>query len=322
MRAAVQREYGPPEQVFHVEDVATPAMGDRQVLIRVHAAGVNWADWSITTGTPYVMRVGYGLRRPRKGIRGTDVAGIVEKAGDAVTRHREGDEVVGWCTSAFAEYASVREDHLVPKPAGTTFEQVAGVPLAGCVALQALRDVAKIEVGDRVLVVGASGGIGSFAVQIAKSFGAEVTGVCSTPNLDFVRSIGADHVIDYTTHDFTQEAARYDLILDMADDRSLAERRRVLERKGTLIPNSGVGGPWFGSIGRIFRAWATSPFVSQKLRPFLSVAKREDLLVVTKLIDEGAVRPVVDTTYSLSEAGAAIRHAGSGHARGKVVVTP
>lgn len=321
MNAAVQREYGPPDDVFAVEDVAAPALADDEVLVRVHAAGVNWADWSMTRGMPYVMRVGYGLRSPRKGIRGTDVAGTVEEVGRDVTRHRPGDEVFGWCTGAFAEYVTVSEDQLVTKPANITFEQAAGVPLAGCVALQAVRDIGKIQPGDKVLVNGASGGIGSFAVQIAKSLGAEVTGVCSTPNLELVKSIGADHVIDYTKEDFTHGAERYDLILDMADKHSLADRRRVLTRHGTLIPNSGEGGRWIGSIGRILRAWIVTPFVSQKLRPFLSLAKRKDLLVLAELIDAGDVTPVVGMTYSLSDTGAAIRHAGSGHTRGKVIVT-
>ncbi len=321
MKAAVHNEYGAADEVCAIEDVAAPHLRDGEVLVRVHAAGANWADWSMTSGMPYIMRLGYGLRAPRKRVRGTDVAGTVEEVGDDVTGLRVGDEVFGWCTGAFAEYAAVPADHLVPKPAGISFEQAAGVPMAGCVALQALRDVAEVMPGDKVLVNGASGGIGSFTVQIAKSLGAEVTGVCSTPNLDFVRSLGADHVIDYTQEDFAEGAERYDAIVDIADTHSLAERRRVLSHKGTLIPNSGVGGPWIGSVGRIFKAWIASPFVSQKLRPFLSVAKRDDLLTLTDLIAAGKVTPMVGKTYALSDAGAAIREAGSGHARGKVIVT-
>ena len=321
MKAAVQSEYGQPAEVFTLEDVAVPAVKDDEVLVRVHAAGVNWADQSMTRGDPYIMRLGYGLRRPRKGIRGTDVAGTVEQVGKNVTQHRQGDEVFGWSTATFAEYVSVGEEQLITKPADITFEQAAGVPMAGCVALQAVRDVAKIQHGDKVLVNGASGGIGSFAVQIAKSFGAEVTGVCSTPNVEMVRSLGADHVIDYTKEDFTDGAARYDLILDMADNKSLAERRSVLTRKGTLVPNSGEGGRWVGSIGRISKAWLVSPFVSQKLHPFLSMAKREDLLVLADLIVKGEVTPVVGKIYPLSETGPAISEAGSGHARGKIIVT-
>lgn len=321
MKAAVQHEYGPPQEVFRLEDVDTPRLKDDEVLVRVHAAGTNWADQSMTIGMPYVMRLGYGLRRPRKGIRGTDVAGIVSEVGKAVTLHKPGDEVFGWCTAAFAECVAVPEDHLIPKPTALSFEAAAGVPLAGCVALQALRDVAKIQPGQAVLVNGASGGIGSFMVQIAKAMGAEVTGVASTRNLDLVRSLGADHVIDYTIEDFTRGKKRYDLIFDIADNRSMAARRRVLTPKGTLIPNSGEGGRWFGSVGRIFRAWMVSPFVAHRLRPFLSMAKREDLLVLSDLIGTGKLTPVVSTTYPLSDTGAAIREAGSGHARGKVIVT-
>lgn len=321
MKAAVHHAYGPPDEVFAVEDIAIPTIGDHEVLLRVHAAGVNWADRSMTLGVPYVMRLGYGMRAPRKGVRGTDVAGTVERAGRHVTQLRPGDEVYGWCTGSMAEYAAVNEDQLVPKPSAISFEQAAGAPMAGFVALQAVRDVAKTQPGDKVLVVGASGGIGSFAVQIAKAFGAEVTGVCSTPNMQLVTSMGADHVIDYTLEDFTKSAERYDLILDIADKHSLADRRRMLTRNGTLIPNSGEGGPWFGGIGRILKAWIVSPFVSQKLRPFLSVAKRDDLLALSGLIESGKLAPIIGKTYALSDAGQAIREAGSGHARGKVVIT-
>ena len=316
----MQHRYGLVEEVFAVEDVAVPSLKDGEVLLRVRAAGVNWADQSMATGKPYIMRIGYGLRRPRNGIRGTDVAGTVEKVAPAVTRLGPGDEVFGWCTSAFAEYVAVNQDQLVLKPEQLSFEQAAGVPMAGCVALQALRDIAKIEPGDKVLVNGASGGIGSFVVQIAKTLGAEVTGVCSTPNLEFVRSLGADHVIDYTSRDFTEGHDRYALIFDIADDHTLNQRRQVLTSHGTLIPNSGDGGPWIGSVGRVFKAWIISPFVSQKLRPFLSLAKRDDLMALCDLIEAGSLKPIVGNTYPLHEAGAAISHAGSGHARGKVII--
>jgi NADPH:quinone reductase-like Zn-dependent oxidoreductase len=322
MKAAVQHRYGPPEDVVGVEDLPRPTPNDDEVLVCVHAAGVNWADQSMTTGKPYIMRLGYGLRRPRNGIHGTDVAGTVEEVGRAVTRHQPGDEVFGWCSRAFAEYVTVEEDQLVAKPEAMTFEQAAGIPMAGCVALQALRDVADIRAGQKVLVIGASGGIGSFAVQIAKSLGAEVTGVCSTPNVELVRSIGADHVIDYTKQNPTGGVARYDLIFDMADKQTLKERRRVLTQKGTLIPNSGEGGPWLGSLGRIVKAWITTPFVSQKLRPFLSMAKSDDLVALRAMVGDGSLTPVVGSTYPLSHAGPAIHEAGSGHARGKVVITP
>jgi NADPH:quinone reductase-like Zn-dependent oxidoreductase len=292
------------------------------VLLRVHAAGVNWADASMTTGTPYLMRLGYGLRAPRRAIRGTDVAGTVEAVGSDVTAFGPGDAVFGWCTGAFAEYAAVSEHHLVTKPAGLTFEQAAGMPMAGCVAFQAVRDIAKVTAGQKVLVNGASGGIGSFAVQIAKASGAEVTGVCSTANLDLVRSLGADRVIDYTEGDIDQGPDRYDLILDMADTLSLRRRRRMLTAHGTLIPNSGRGGRWFGSLGRVIGAWVVSPFVSQKLRPFLSMATVHDLQELIDMVDTGNLTPVVGEVYPLDQAGTAIARAGSGHARGKIVVSP
>lgn len=320
MRAAVHRAYGPPEEVIHVEDIATPDFGEDEVLVRVRVAGVNWADASMTTGKPYVMRLGYGLRSPRKGVRGTDVAGTVEAVGQAVTQHSPGDEVFGWSTATFAEFTAVKEHQLIPKPAHISFEQAAGIPLAGCVALQAVRDIARTAPGHQVLVNGASGGIGSLTVQIAKAHGADVTGVCSTPNLELVRSLGADRVVDYTEEDFTEGPERYDLILDIADRHTLAQRRKVLTPAGTLIPNSGEGGPWLGSIGRIVKAWVISPFISQKLRPFLSLAKTEDLTALAGMVDDGTLTPVVGATYPLTRTGAAIAHAGSGHARGKIVV--
>jgi NADPH:quinone reductase-like Zn-dependent oxidoreductase len=320
MKAAVHRAYGPPEEVVHTEDIGPPVPGDDDVLVRVSAAGVNWADASMTIGKPYVMRVGYGFRSPRKGVRGTDVAGTVEAVGRNVTQHLPGDEVFGWSTAAFAEFTAAKEHQFIAKPKGISLEEAAGLPLAGCVALQAVRDIAHTKPGHKVLVNGASGGIGSLAVQIAKAYGAQVTGVCSTPNLDFVRSLGADRVIDYTNEDFTHGSERYDLIFDIADRHTLAQRRRVLTRHGTLIPNSGEGGPWLGSIGRIFKAWIVSPVVSQKLRPFLSMTKTDDLTALADMVDDGTLTPVVGATYPLSDAGAAIAHAGSGHARGKIIV--
>lgn len=321
MRAAVQHTYGEPTEVFSVEEVPVPSIADDEVLVRVHAAGVNWADWSMTVGTPSVMRLGYGFRAPRQGIRGSDVAGSVVEAGSAVTGFGVDDAVFGWCTGAFAEYVAVPAEHLIAKPAGLSYEAAAGLPMAGCAALQAVRDVAEIEPRARVLVVGASGGIGSLAVQIAKAYGADVTGVCSTTNLEFVKSLGADRVIDYTKQDFTLGDARYDMILDIADKHSLADRRRILTEHGTLIPNSGHGGRWLGSLPRILGAWAVSPFVTQHLRPFLSMAKRADLSELIALIDDGKLEPIVGSTHPLSDVGPAIAEAGSGHARGKVVVT-
>lgn len=321
MKAAVQHAYGSPETVVAVEDVPIPSIGPEEVLLRVRAAGVNWADQSMTLGKPYVMRLGYGLRRPRKGVRGTDVAGTVERVGSSVVGLDPGGEVLGWTTQTFAEYAAAKSEQLVPKPSSMSFEQAAGLPMAGCVALQALRDVAKIEPGQKVLVVGASGGIGSFMVQLAKHFGAEVTGVCSSDNVEFVRSLGADRVIDYTAQDFTESDERFDLIFDIADKASMAARRRLLTQRGTLIPNSGEGGPWLGSLGRIVKARLLSPFVHHRLLPFLSITKKSDLLELTRLVEQGELTPIVGKTYALSDAGLAIGLAGSGHARGKVIVT-
>ena len=322
MKAAVHHQYGVPSEVFSIEDVNTPTMEDDEVLLRMRAAGVNWADQSMTLGKPYVMRLGYGFRHPRRGIRGHDIAGTVIATGFDVTDLHVGDEVFGWGVETFAEFATVKADQLIPKPPFLTFEEAAAMPMAGTVALQALRDVARLEPNEEVLIVGASGGIGSFAVQIAKAMEAHVTGVCSTPNLELVRSLGADRVIDYTKEDFTKLPDRYDAILDQADKHSIGERRKVLEPGGTLIPNSGEGGPLLGSLGRIVKARLMSPFVGHRLRPFLSITKREDLLDLIRLVEAGKLTPIVGKAYSLADTGLAIEHAGSGHARGKVVITP
>lgn len=315
----VHAEYGPPDGLA-LQEVDMPTPRDHEVLVRVRAAGVNWADYSVLTGVPYMVRLGFGLRRPRQGIRGTDVAGVVEEVGSRVAGFQPGDEVFGWCKGSFAEYACASEGSLASKPEGLAFEQAAAVPMAGMVAIQALRDVGNVQPGQKVLIVGASGGIGTFAVQIAKGMGAEVTGVCSTDNLELVRSIGADHVIDYTKVDFTEGEERYDFILDIADKASLAARRRVLEPGGVLVPNSGEGGRIGGSLMRIVAARLLSPFVSQTLRPFLSLSKREDLLALKELIEAGAVAPVVGRVFPLIEAGDALAYVGRRHAQGKTVV--
>jgi NADPH:quinone reductase-like Zn-dependent oxidoreductase len=318
MKAIVQDVYGSAD-VLELRDIDKPEIGDGDVLVRVRAAGVNPADWAIMTGLPYIARPMYGLRKPKNGVRGTDVAGKVEAVGTSVTRFRPGDEVFGWCNGAFAEYASVSEDALALKPTNLTFEQAAAVPMAGFVALQALRDVRP---GQKVLVNGASGGSGSFAVQIAKSFGADVTGVCSTRNVDLVRSIGADQVIDYTKEDFTQTGQRYDFILDNVGNRSLSDLRRALSMNGTLVPNSGgFDNRWFASGGRVVSAIVLSRFVSQTLRPFVMSPKQENLVVLSELIEAGKVTPIIDRIYPLSETADAIRYVGEGHARGKVAIT-
>ncbi len=323
MKAIVYHEYGSPD-VLHLEDIAQPVAGDGEVLVRVLAAAVNPGDWDVLQGTPYVLRPMTGVRRPKNKVLGLAVAGRVEAVGSKVSKFRPGDEVYGetrW--GGFAEYACVSEDALAAKPSNLTFEQAAAVPVVGVTALQGLRDAGRVRPGQKVLIYGASGGVGTFAVQIAKTFGAEVTGVCSTTNVDLVRSIGADHVIDYTREDFTAAGPRYDVIFDNVGHRSLSDCRRALTAKGTFIPNSNKGGGrWIGGyLARALRALALSPFVSQRLRPFAATSKSEDLVVLTGLIEAGKVTPVIDRTYPLSETAKALSHYGEGHTRGKVVIT-
>jgi NADPH:quinone reductase-like Zn-dependent oxidoreductase len=321
MKAMVQDRYGSAE-VLQLRDIDTPEIGDHDVLVHVRAAGVNPADWAVMSGLPYVARPVYGLRKPKNPVRGTDVAGQVEAVGPSVTRFRPGDEVFGWCVGAYAEYASVSEDALALKPANLTFEQAASVPMAGLVALQALRDQGNVQAGQSVLINGAAGGIGTFAVQIAKSLGADVTGVCSTGNVDLVRSIGADHVIDYKQKDFTQGAQRFDFILDNVANHSLSDLRGALTPTGTLVPNGGgFDNRWFASGGRVIRAHALNRFVSHKLRPFLVSFNLEDLVALKELIETGKLTPVIDRTYQLTETPQAIAHVGKGHASGKVAIT-
>ncbi len=323
MKAVVQYGYGPAD-ALQITDIDKPTIAGNEVLVRVRAAGVNPADWAIAGGLPYIARPIYGLGKPKNPVRGTDVAGAVEAVGANVTRFRPGDEVFGWSGhlgGAFAEYASVSEDALVPKPANLTFEQAAAVPMAGTVALLAVRDHGKVRAGQKVLVNGASGGIGTFAVQIAKSLGAEVTGVCSTRNVDLVRSIGADHVIDYTKVDFTRTGQRYDFILDNVANRSLSDLRRALIPKGTLVPNGGgFDHRWIASGGRLISAKASFAFGTQRVATFVASSKQENLSVLRDLIEAGKVTPVIDRTYPLSETAQAIGYVGKGHARGKVVI--
>ena len=321
MQAIVQDTYG-SVAVLMARDIDKPAIGELDVLIRVHAAGVNIADWAVMSGLPYIARPVYGLRRPKNAVRGTDVAGIVEAVGAGVTRFAIGDEVFGWSNGSYAEYTTAAEDSLALKPVNLTFEQAATVPMAGLVALQALRDHAKVQAGQTVLVNGASGGIGTFAVQIAKALGAHVTGVCSTRNVDLVRSIGADRVIDYTTDDFTQDDSQYDVILDNVSNHSLGDLRRVLAPTGTLIPNGGnFDNRWLASGGRIVRAAVLFQFGDQTLGNFLVSPNAADLAVIAGMIEAGTVTPVMDRTYPLSQAAQALDHVGQGHARGKVAIT-
>jgi NADPH:quinone reductase-like Zn-dependent oxidoreductase len=265
--------------------------------------------------------MGYGLRKPKTNVPGTEFAGYVEAVGKNVKQFQSGDEVFGFGTGGFAEYASVSQDALVLKPANATFEQAAAVPISGFTALQAIRDQGKVQPGQKVLIIGASGGVGTYAVQIAKAFGAEVTGVCSTRNVDMVRSIGADHVIDYTKESITQSGQRYDVILDMAGNRSISELRGALTHEGTLVIVGGTGGRFLMGFGRTLRAVALSPFVSQNLRQFMSSTNKDDLVVLKELIEDGKVTPVVDKTFPLEDTAAALSYVGQRHTRGKTVIT-
>jgi NADPH:quinone reductase-like Zn-dependent oxidoreductase len=323
MKAIVQDRYGSSE-VLELREVGKPAVGDHEVLIRVRAAGVNPGDWAIMSGLPYIARPAplYGFRKPKNPVRGTDVAGEVEAIGPNVTRFRPGDEIFGWSKGSFAEFAVAVEDSLALKPANLTFEQAAAVPMAGTVALQALRDHGHVRAGQKVLINGASGGIGTFAIQIAKSLGADVTGVCSTRNVDMVRSIGADHVIDYTREDFTRSGQRYDFILDNVGNHSLSELRRALTSTGTLVPNAGgFQNHWFASGGRLVRAMVVFRFGSQRLGNFLVAQKHDDLVVLKDLIEAGKIAPFIGRTFTLSEVSQALGQVGEGHARGKVVIS-
>ena len=318
MKAITQDRYG-TAAVLQPRDIDTPEIGEDQVLLRVHAAGVNPADWAIMSGLPYIARPVYGLRRPKVGTRGTDVSGTVEAVGSLVTRFKPGDDVFGSANGSYADFAAAAEDQLALKPANLTFEQAAAVPMAGLVALQALRGV---EIGQKVLINGASGGIGTFAVQIAKSLGADVTAVASTRNLDMLRSIGADHVIDYTREDFTLGEQRYDLILDNVSTRSMSDLRRALTPTGILVPNGGrFDNRWFAGGGRLAGGTVAFLFASQTLRTFITSTTAEDLVELKDLIEAGKVTPVIDRTFPLSETALAIGHVGEGHAQGKTVIS-
>jgi len=320
MKAITRDAYGSAD-VLRLEEIDRPSAGEADVLVRVHAAGVDQGVWHLMTGTPYAMRLaGFGIRTPKNPLLGYDLAGRVEAVGAQVTEFRPGQEVFGTCRGAFAEYAVARPDRLLPKPDNVSFEQAAVVPISGFAALQAVRH-GRIQAGQRVLVIGAGGGVGTFAVQIAKAEGAEVTGVCSTSKTDLVRSIGADHVIDYTREDFADGRNRYDAILDIAGNRSLTELRRALTPRGTLvIVGAENAGNWLG-IRRQLRAAALSPFVRQKLGFFISKERRQDLEKLRTLLEAGAIRPVVDRTFPLEEVPAAIRYLRDGHPRGKIVIT-
>ena len=320
MKAIFHDSYGPPESL-ELREIDRPAIGDRQILVRVQAAGLHVGDCFTVRGEPVVVRMMTGLRRPKWGVPGFDLAGQVEAVGKAVKRFQPGDEVFGTGEGSCAEYARTDENQLAPKPAGTGWEAAAALPTSALAALQGLRDAGKVRAGQKVLINGASGGVGTFAVQIARSLGAEVTGVCSTANVDLVRSLGADHVIDYKRQDFTRLGQRYDLILDNVENHPLAACRRALAPRGTLVLNSGTGDRGMKMFMRYLRPLLVSPFVRQKLRRYLSQPNHQDLLVLKDLVESGKLRPVIERRFPLSETPAALRHLEGGHARGKVVVT-
>jgi NADPH:quinone reductase-like Zn-dependent oxidoreductase len=321
MRAIVQDQYGETADVLRLEEIDQPQIGDNDVLVRIRAAGVHIGDWHVMAGLPYLLRVvGFGLRAPKVRVRGIDLAGTVEAVGQNVTRFHVGNEVFGTCEGAFADYAATSEENLAGKPANLTFEQAAAVPTSALAALQALRDAGSIKAGQQVLLVGASGGVGLYALQIAKSFDTEVTGVCSTAKVDMVRSLGADHVIDYSQEDFTQSRQQYDLILVMGGNHSLSQLKQVLRPGGTLVPvGTEAGNRWVGG-----KAWIQAMLLSRlkrHLRPLTTQPNQADLQFVAELLEAGKIRPVIDKTFPLSEAPEAIRYLTAGDARGKIIIT-
>jgi NADPH:quinone reductase-like Zn-dependent oxidoreductase len=318
MKAIVQDRYGSHE-VLEERTIERPEVGDDQVLVRVHAASIHVGDWVVMTGSPFIMRMATGLRRPKNRVPGTDVAGTVEAIGKDVTGLRPGDAVFGWGSGAFAEYVAAGQDQFLPKPVNLSFEQASAVGVSATTALQLLRDDGKVQPGQKVLINGASGGVGTFAVQIAKSLGAEVTGVTSTKNVEMVRSIGADHVVDYTKDDFTQGSERYDVILDNVGNHSMAQTRRALTATGILISNG--GGHAGGKLARTIRTMLVSIFVRKQAAPTVKAQNRDDLVALKKLVEAGKLKPVIDGTYSLSETPKAIARLTTGRARGTIVIT-
>jgi NADPH:quinone reductase-like Zn-dependent oxidoreductase len=321
MKAIVYHRYGSPE-VLELKEVDRPALGDDQVLVRVHASSVNALDWHYMRGKPYIARPAFGLLKPKDGVLGADFAGTVESVGRNVNQFQPGDEVFGGKFGSLAEYVCVSEGGpVVPKPANLTFEQAAAVPVAASTALQGLRDRGQVQPGQKVLVNGAGGGVGTFIVQIAKAFGAEVTAISSLKNAETMRSIGADHFVDYTADDFTRSGQRYDLIMDIGGNRSMSDLRRAMTPNGALVIVGGGGGGLLGPLAFMVRALVVSRFMSQKVLPFLATTNKKDLLDVKELIEAGKVTPVIDRHYRLSEVAEAIAYLEAGHACGKVVIT-
>jgi NADPH:quinone reductase-like Zn-dependent oxidoreductase len=315
VKAIVQTEYGPPD-VLKLKDVDKPVAKENDILVSVHATALNAGDYFSMRGSPWVARLTVGFPKPKNYIPGWDLAGRVQAVGEKVTRFQPGDEVFASCSGTLAEYVCVAEDKLAVKPTNLTFEQAAAVPNAAIAALQGLRDAGKVQPGHKVLINGASGGVGTFAMQIAKALGAEVTGVCSTRNVEMVRSIGADHVVDYTQEDFTQSGRRYDLILDNVANHSFSDLRRALTPQGKIIPNSGHGG-----MGYVIKAFLLSLFMRQQGSMYLASSNNEDLVVLKEFIEAGKITPVIDRTYPLSDTPEAFRYLEESHARGKVVIT-
>lgn len=315
MRAVIQNAYGSPD-LLRIKEVAKPTIGEGEVLVRVHSAGLNAGDVFSLRGRPWLARLTVGFPRPKDYILGWDMAGRVEAVGAQVTRFKPGDEVFASCSHTLAEYVSVAEDSLTMKPGNLSLTEAAAVPTAAITALQGLRDAGKVQAGQQVLINGASGGVGTYAVQIARAFGAHVTGVCSTRNIDMVRSLGADHVVDYTREDFTRGDRRYDLILDNVASRSFADLRRVLTPHGMVVPNSGHGG-----MGYVLKAFVLAPFTHQVAGMYLASPKQGDLNYLKEMIEANRLRPVIDRTYPLGQTAEAVRYLEESHAQGKVVVT-
>jgi NADPH:quinone reductase-like Zn-dependent oxidoreductase len=321
VQAIVNARYGSADDL-KLEEVDVPTLERDHVLVRVRASSVNPLDWRIMRGEPYLARPLMGMRGPEPSVRGADVAGTVEAVGEGVTDFRPGDEVFGVGSGAFAELAVARAEKLAPKPASLTFEEAAALPIAGLAGLQALRDHGQLERGQSVLINGAAGGVGTFAVQIAKALGGNVTAVCSTRNVEAIRSLGADHVVDYTVADFTRDGTRYDLIVDNVGNRSLRALRRALTSDGTIVVVTGKGGRLVGPLGHLGAAFVLNRLVGQRLVPFMAKPNRADLLVLAELVETGKLRPVIERTYPLRDTAEAVRYVETGHARAKVVVVP
>lgn len=322
MRAITQDRYGPPDHVLELTTVERPRTGEGEVLVRVNAAPVSGTDWHLTRGLPYLARFVTGLRKPTYLVPGYEMSGTVEAVGTGVTTFRPGDEVFGWANGSFAEYVSVPVGQLLPKPAALTPDEAAAVPIAGFTALQGVRDKGGVGPGRKVLITGASGGVGTYAVQLAKWLGAEVTGVCSTAKMDLVRSIGADHVIDYTREDFADREGQYDVLIDLYGNPSIVRCRRALKTQGTLVLIGGTGGRWFMGLDRWMRASVVAPFLGLKVRPLIHQDRLDDLATLRDLIETGELAPVLDRTFPLDQVAEAIRFVTEGRARGQVVVKP